>query len=365
MTKGGKSSRLMEKQRHSMGARFGLLTASVFALATWGLDGVLLWNSSSTLPWLKFLASLPLSLGSGALAGWLTARFNRYWVGVLVWFFTGLANAWLALHLPFEGASFIHGWLNPAFRDMDVYPFVHSLYPLGIWVAFGVALFFGLVGWGEIRLLPAFVSRNINRGVWAMSLLTILLMIFLGLALDRGVNHPLRQPIQIMDHALQNALAQKDASQTKPSASPSEETALQPLEEYMRAEYRLTLGAVNPRAITQSVVYVNWGEVWGNCFVEEEEITSCQLSLDRYVKPLICVLAGGMQHECGIQVVPQALEQVASLVEEIKGTDVSFEIFSQRGAVVLVRVFSDSAREHLCALREQARITLQRCIVRR
>ncbi len=365
MRRKGKASLLLEKQRHSAGALFGLVAGCVFALIAWGVDGALLWSFSSSLPWLKFFAGLPLCLGGGALVGWLTARLNRYWAAILLWFAAGSSIAWMGLRLPFEGLSLIHGLLTPAFRNSEVYPFVSDLLPVGIWVVLGVGLAFSLVGLLEVNFLQSCLGRKMTTRGWMIPLVAALLIVASGVVFDGTIHRSLREPIASVDQGLRAWLRQDRASGAQSPTSSSDLSAFQPLEQYIHQNYRLALGAVNPKAIHQSVVIVNWEDVWGNCFIEGSEITSCQLSIDRYVKPLICILAGGMQHECGIQVAPMALEQIQMIIDRIKGTDVSFEIFSQQGAVVLVRVLSDNSAEYLCLMGEQARITLQRCMTRR
>lgn len=89
------------RSRWVYGIFYGAAVALAFAAWTWGLDAYMLSQANVMHPWAKFIIGLLVSLPVGAIAGWVTMRFERGWVAALAWLPAALVFAWMAVALPF------------------------------------------------------------------------------------------------------------------------------------------------------------------------------------------------------------------------------------------------------------------------
>jgi len=117
----------VSKRKHVAGLLYGLAAGLAFAVFAWGVDAILLARANGIFTWVKFIPGLIISLLSGALVGWLTARFERTWLSLILWLLQALLFAHLVIWLPIKVAPRIISLFNPALGEFLKYPFHKEL----------------------------------------------------------------------------------------------------------------------------------------------------------------------------------------------------------------------------------------------
>src|SRR5215207_9835242 len=84
------------------GIWFGAALGLTFAVFAWGVDAFLLSTMNSLYPWLKFAGGAVPTMIVGALAGWLSAKFDKPIIAFLIWAVASLSFAWLTVMLPLQ-----------------------------------------------------------------------------------------------------------------------------------------------------------------------------------------------------------------------------------------------------------------------
>lgn len=78
---------------------FGLLAGLIYSGVAWGVDGYRLAQSNALLPYLPFAIGALICGLVGALAGFLTYRFNHIFLSFLTWVVIGLIFSWVGNHM--------------------------------------------------------------------------------------------------------------------------------------------------------------------------------------------------------------------------------------------------------------------------
>ena len=124
----------VSKRKHVAGLLYGLAAGLAFAIFAWGVDAILLARANGIFTWVKFFPGLIISLLSGALVGWLTARFERVWLSLLLWLLQALLFAHMVIWLPIKVAPRIISLFNPALGEFLKYP-LHNELNQNLWIA--------------------------------------------------------------------------------------------------------------------------------------------------------------------------------------------------------------------------------------
>ena len=82
------------------GIWFGAALGFTFAAFAWGIDAYKLSQINGLHPWIKLVFSEFFCILIGALAGWLSARFDKIFIALPIWIITALIFAWLIVMLP-------------------------------------------------------------------------------------------------------------------------------------------------------------------------------------------------------------------------------------------------------------------------
>jgi hypothetical protein len=151
---------LLAKQRYGMW--FGIVIGSAFAIFTWGIDAYQLSTVNGFHPWLKFVVGAVPAMTAGGLTGWLSAKFDKTIVALLLWTLTAAFYAWLTLSLPLQIAPALFNIIEPDLRGL-----LHFVYYPDFVVRIGVAfawifLFVSVIGLLQIPLSePAVFSTTL------------------------------------------------------------------------------------------------------------------------------------------------------------------------------------------------------------
>ncbi len=185
----------LQREKRINGILFGLVAGLALSIGIWGLDAFMLSQAHAEWAWLKFLIGTPFVLLVGAVAGWLTARFDNGLIGAIIWLLTSLAVVWFASHVPFQGLSLVIGYLKPDFAGLDIYPFVESARARMSFLYIVVGVLMAIGGGFEMF----FVEAATRASGWFARLFNLLtcavIFIPVGLAVDNLINASLREPL--------------------------------------------------------------------------------------------------------------------------------------------------------------------------
>src|ERR1044071_1856926 len=98
------------RARYAYGIWFGAALGLIFSIFAWGIDAFLLSRMNGLYPWLKFLGALIPCILVGGLAGWLSARFDKPAIALLLWAIAASVFAWLTISLPLQITPRILQW---------------------------------------------------------------------------------------------------------------------------------------------------------------------------------------------------------------------------------------------------------------
>jgi hypothetical protein len=189
--------------KHFYGASYGVIIGLTFAVATWGADGFVLSKSHALLPWLKLIVGAVLCGLIAGLAGWITARIERWYFTIPAWIGVAAFFSWLLIALPLQINPLLSTWFNPQLKSLTSYGSFDQLAPR-FWVAFAwIIIFVLIVGVIQIPFIePAAFSATIF-GKIAPFLLGMFIVVINGFVTDSLNNEPLRSAIVSMDKSIQ------------------------------------------------------------------------------------------------------------------------------------------------------------------
>ena len=192
--------------KHNYGLLYGAIAGLAFAVAVWGFDDYSLSQAHALFPWLKFIVGAIICILVGALAGRLSAQFEKVYATFLTWLIPLALFAWLSLVIPFSFAPSLTTWLRPDLKGLLNYVYYPDFqYRFGLSLA--LALIFGsLVGLLQPMLTESAVFSNSSGGKLISLVVCIVLMGLSGIWIDNFNNEPLRSAVVSMNETIQYAL---------------------------------------------------------------------------------------------------------------------------------------------------------------
>lgn len=181
------------------GVGYGLLFGLGFTLFVWGYDALALSRSSADMAWAKLLMALPCLLVIGGIAGIIGAASSSTLLTTAVWAIALGGIGWLAGHIPFTGASWLAGILDPRFAGLTSWPYTNAnaLRTLLVMIAY-TAYGFGVgyvetlaIEWAWDRTTP---TGRMKAGAWAVLLVAWLVAFPPAFILDYLVMADVRTP---------------------------------------------------------------------------------------------------------------------------------------------------------------------------
>jgi hypothetical protein len=187
------------RAQYRYGLFYGLMVGLLFAVFAWGMDAYLLFQSHAVQPWLKLILGALVCAPAGALAGWLSMRFERGLLALVFWLLAATVFAWMTVLLPLQLFPWLLTLLEPNLDGLVSYFLADELT-----VRFGVSfmwtgLFTALAGLLELPMgQPAAFSTSV-MGKLAPVLLCAVLMGIGGTLVEADNNKPQRSAIIAMD----------------------------------------------------------------------------------------------------------------------------------------------------------------------
>ncbi len=271
----------------AFGWRYGLVFGLVLLFTCWGQDAWVLVTSSAELGWGKLLLAAITVLPLLVLAGWLAGRaYSSNPTKLVLWIITSGASGWIAVHLPFQGMSWLTSMFDSTVQGVTVFPFVEDATFMVV-----IAIVVGVV----IAIPAALVQVLATQWAWDRSteqgqititstlflFLALPLALLLGLFWDGTANYNLRAPIQRSGLVFQMALSTpSDLDMTKmPQDEMMTYVAGLPWRGRISSHYTQYIAYYDPETMQQATVdiafdnglilrcqLVQFGRFMGGCF---------------------------------------------------------------------------------------------------
>jgi hypothetical protein len=343
------------------GILFGLVAGLALSAGIWALDAYMLSWAHVEWAWLKFLIGTPFVLLVSAIAGWLTAWFDRGPIGAIIWLLISLMVVWFASHVPFQGLSLVIGYLKPDFAGLDIYPFVESAHARMNFLYIVVGVFMAIGGGFEMFFVEA-ATRASGWFARLFNLLTcVVIFIPAGLAIDNLINASLREPLVGVNDLIQSGLKAEITPFTIQEKRALGLSAIKPFGDLIHQPYHLYLGTYDPESLSETSVYIDFDGEWGACFAVGNRTIFCQLSRDRYVQRFACLVATDFESECDVHSTPEKLAQSREVVAQLRGAPSKFGVLSQGGSAILLVAETSQRQQIQCIFREAGDVELDTC----
>jgi hypothetical protein len=342
------------------GLVLGVVSGLAYSLSAWGVDAITLGNASVDYFWVKLAIGSVFCLVIGGAAGWLTASSERGAAGMIIWALAGVAFAWAAGHLPFDGLSTVLRFAEPRLTGITPYPFVESARVRTLFMAFVVGGLSALAGTLELSLLDQ--AKDAHSGLGrALSLgLTIPFFALAGFASDGLINRPLRDPLVAVDQVFRWAIEARSTPVSPALARQRHLGAVQGIEDLIERPYRISMGAYDAASLFSFSVEVAFDGTWVRCSVLGSSPGYCREIDSFYQGAITCLLGGGQ--ECEVNVADEARPWVG----QSGGRGVSpasIHVLDHFGAVVFVEVTWSDGGHDVCVFKGAQQITLVRCLL--
>lgn len=273
----------LSRKKQIAGLLYGLAAGLAFAIFAWGVDAILLARAHGAFTWVKFIPGLLICLLSGALAGWLTALFEKVWLSILIWLAQALLFAHLILWLPLKVAPAIIKLFNPALGDFLKYPYYPELQQ-NLWIGF---VFIAAVSIVCALLENILVDQALfSSGRFAIIVpLVVSAMAFalIGKTTDTLLNKNLRDPILSVDKVIEFTIENDGKEVSKEVARKMRLFAFSQVENAITPQRKLILSNFD-EMVGQVDVLVDFEGQWVKCPVIYNQVSVCS---QVFVKPWI------------------------------------------------------------------------------
>lgn len=264
----------VSKRKQVAGLLYGLAAGLAFAIFAWGVDAFLLARANGIFTWVRFVPGLLICLASGALVGWLTVRFERAWLSLLLWLLQALLFAHLVLWLPIKVAPRIISLFNPALGEFLKYPF-HKELNQNLWIGFAIIAVVSLVcGLIQNILIDQALFSSGNFAIIVPLVICFLAFGLVGNSSDALLNKRFRESIQQVDKVIEFAIAHEGQEVPHEQARKMRLFALSQVQEVVTEERGLVLSNYD-EMLGQVDVLVDFQGQWVKCPVIYNQVITC------------------------------------------------------------------------------------------
>ncbi len=252
----------------------GILCGCVFALVSWGYDGLLLAKAHAVLPWLKFaLGILPCAV-VGGLAGWLSMKINNMFARMAIWVTVAVFFTYLTSLIPFKIVPVFYSWIYPEIGDRFIFQAPDAISARRFITTIMTVIFLFIAG---LIFENTNDSMRNSRTIIGMTFALIFLLAFFGGAgytADNNFNADLRAPIIALDEKLEYIKSVDPAT--------LDEVELRALKRYTK----LNINFQNPHRlfiitfddmISSILVGMDFDGALAECSVMNGHASSCQM----------------------------------------------------------------------------------------
>ncbi len=256
------------RARHSFDRRagwhFGFVIGILLVSAAYGWDALQLLVLHAEFWWVRLalacITIFPLAILVGGISGYV-----HWLLKVPLWALFGIASAWCAVHIPFEGAQILLRVFDSNLRLAD---FLQA--PPSIQDSFNTLVILGVALGVLIGLLQTFLvnwaweysseENGLTVRGWVYLLLAAPLALGLAFLFDSAVQAPLRMPLETINAAVQSGL--NDLPGQDPNQMEADRTLVyltgQRWREQFTRSYILHLAAADANETGESVTDVTF-----------------------------------------------------------------------------------------------------------
>lgn len=363
----------LNKQNQNTTMKPGLLNGAMLGLAlgigTWGSEIIML--LPLPMPWrlVPALSGLFLFLCLGAGVGWLTARFNKGGLTLILWLAVTALMSVIAGHIPFEGRTLITWLVAPRFWGLPVYP-----YQGAGWAALVVAGLFNLVVVAVLALLQEYrleqiqsemnSDQKLSGRAWFRLLLPMPFIIALSLVTNAATSRQMWQSPQLVHRAIQNGRTYEGDLFQLGLQDGLNYNAIAGVRDQMSDEYTLLLGEINPATDTIIVVAHFDNGAWINCRILSQHLNFCSDATSPFISEVAAAIAGQPPADCAGCTFRDAGNWRGWLHERqaVLGDNPEITRLAQQGKYVFIHIQSSrSAAAAVCRFNGLAPVHLEHC----
>lgn len=253
---------------------YGFVAGLSFAIFAWGVDALLLSRANAAYVWVRFIPGLIICVSSGALVGWLSARFERVWISLLLWLLQALLFAHLVIWLPIIVAPRLISLFNPALGEFLDYPF-HATLNQNLWVGFAIIAVASIIcGLLQNLLLDQALFSSGSFAVVIPLIVSFLAFSLVGNSSDSLLNKRFRESIQQVDKIISFTLAHAGQEVPAEEALKMRLFVFNQVEDLVTEERGLILSNFD-EMLGQVDVLVSFNGQWVKCPVIYNQVVTC------------------------------------------------------------------------------------------
>ena len=264
--------------KQKIGMFYGIMAGLAFAIASWGWDGYMLSKSHAYYPWTMFITGTIFCILLGGMVGWITARFERSFLGVVFWTISSVFFAWLMVALPLQINPFIASKFDPQLGALLNYGKNNDFA-----FRFGVSLiwvipFLLIIGITQLPIMESAVFSTSIFGKIAPFLFCIVVMSICGTITDNLINAHFREAITSLDNTIQFVLDNKSNHNIDQALSREVHAgALNSIKEYVRESRHLFVGSYDEN-LGNLHVLVKFTDQWADCNILYSQPVFCKIT---------------------------------------------------------------------------------------
>jgi hypothetical protein len=273
--------------RAKYGAGYGLIAGVGYAFFTWFLDAVGLATAHAAYPFVKLLGGLLITLPVFVLVGWLTAKSDSHFLGLVLW---AILSLWAFTAAFLAQYDFIPRWY--ALMQQPVATLVKPSIPsyfMALLVTVGAILMmfaFLIAGLIEINLIESTLASSAVSAEFMSGIIIVMLMALAGNQVDTFIYSNSRLSMQAFQKLITlvaspegQALAEKTKNLRNFGAVTSLglENLKKPHRFFLIKDMTGDYGTVD--------LMIEFGDSWGKCIASNRDASYCAPTYFKYQAP--------------------------------------------------------------------------------
>lgn len=261
--------------RHRYGMYFGMALGLTFALATWGIDAILLNNVHGLRPWIKFAAGAIPCMIIGGFTGWLSAKLDKSVLSFVLWLLAASFFAWMTVSVPIQIAPRLLNIVEPETQGLLHYTYYEN-FAFRISVAYiWIAIFVSMIGLLQIPLSESAVFSTSGGGKIFPMLVCAVVMWICGTIVDSSlVNEPLRSATTALDATLQFSLEHQGQEIDRATSLEMHLGSLRTIQSVISPQYKLMVSGYD-EYFGEVQVLARFEKSWVECTVVYNQPSTC------------------------------------------------------------------------------------------
>lgn len=331
-----------------LGILNGLLIGLGLALGVWGWEAINLLNVPVALQYPSLVFAALTLIAGFSLIGWLTGRWERMWVTLLLWLATAVFATYLIAYQPTFGRTLTVWLIDRRFWGLPVYPFAFGHWTAPILAGFFVVLVLLLLAFLQnyrLELASSEVNENgrLQFRAWVQLLLPLPFVFIAGMVTRDVVGDPTTLAIQTVHQAIQRTISYDGDLFQLGLQEGLNYSALNSVRDQLSPEYTMAVGGLEPEtAITYVVIHFANG-AWINCRLISETLSFCYDAAPPYTVGLTSLITGETLPESCLGCLPKVDADWQTWLQT-KGNNFAgtpqIERLTQWGSYVLIRAES-------------------------